>query len=76
MNQQPSNQVLLEKINNLHELVKSMNEKVDTKANKWVEKGAITILTAMILYFLGGLLGLFKIIPVSTAFHNILTLIA
>lgn len=56
--------------NKLDDLGKALS----LKANKWIEKVGIAGITAIILYFLGGLLGLFKIIPVSVAFNNVLTL--
>lgn len=71
-NQEPSNAVLLEKINNLTLLVVELHK---SKANKWVEKGAVMILSAVILYLVGGLIGLFKINSISVAYNNILTII-
>lgn len=53
MSDEPTNAVLLEKINNLGKLLIAIDKKVDGKANGWVEsvtKGAIGItLTAVLM---------------------------
>ena len=51
--------------------VKWIKQSLANKADKWVENGMKAVATFIVLYFLGGLLGLFKIIPITTAFANI-----
>ena len=60
---------------NVHNGMNDIKKAVSNKANKWVEKGVATVLSAMVLYFLGAILGMFKIASVSLAYTNILNLI-
>ena len=52
--------------------VKWIKEALDNKADKWVETGVKGAASFIILYFIGGILGLFKVPSMFTAFANIL----
>lgn len=51
--------------------VKWIKKELSQKADKWVETGAKALVTTVILYLLGALLGMFKFVPMVTAFANI-----
>ena len=55
---EPSNAVLLEKIETLHTLLKIVDAKVDGKASGWVETFAKTMIGTITMGFLGALVAM------------------